>query len=57
MSGREPLPLASGLIERLLAEDVPGTDLTTEALGMGGLQGRMEFRARPNFRDAECISH
>ncbi|MGO8954930.1 MAG: ModD protein [Rhodomicrobium sp.] len=46
MSGREPLPLASGLIERLLAEDVPGTDLTTEALGMGGLQGRMEFRAR-----------
>ena len=34
------------LIERLLAEDVPHTDLTTEALGIGAVQGRMEFRAR-----------
>jgi molybdenum transport protein len=40
------VPLALSLIERLLAEDVPGTDLTTEALGIGALQGSMEFRAR-----------
>jgi molybdenum transport protein len=39
-----PVPLS--LIERLLAEDVPHTDLTTEALGIGGTPGRMEFRAR-----------
>jgi molybdenum transport protein len=34
------------LIERLLAEDVPHSDLTTEALGIGAVPGRMEFRAR-----------
>ena len=39
-------PPAAGLIEALLAEDVPGTDLTTEALGISARQGRMEFRAR-----------
>ena len=40
------MPVAPSLVERLLAEDVPGTDLTTEALGISALQGRMEFRAR-----------
>ena len=40
------MPVPSSLIERLLAEDVPHTDLTTEALGIGAFQGRMEFRAR-----------
>jgi molybdenum transport protein len=39
-------PLPHSLVERLLAEDVPSFDLTTEALGIGALQGRMEFRAR-----------
>ncbi len=34
------------LIERLLAEDGNGIDLTTDALGIGSFQGRMEFRAR-----------
>ncbi len=38
--------LPAALMERLLEEDVPGTDLTTEALGIGALQGRAEFRAR-----------
>ena len=40
------MPVPPSLIERLLAEDAPGTDLTTEALGIGGLRGVMEFRAR-----------
>ena len=40
------MPVPFSLIERLLAEDVPHTDLTTEALGIGAFQGRMEFRAR-----------
>ena len=40
------MPIPPSLIERLLAEDVPHTDLTTEALGIGAIQGRMEFRAR-----------
>ena len=33
-------------IERLLAEDVPAGDLTTEALGIGHHSGRMTFTAR-----------
>jgi molybdenum transport protein len=33
-------------IERLLAEDVPAGDLTTDALGIGALPGRMSFAAR-----------
>lgn len=33
-------------IERLVAEDVPAGDLTTEALGIGSLSGRMTFSAR-----------
>ena len=33
-------------IERFLAEDVGGGDLTTEALGIGPALGTMEFRAR-----------
>ena len=51
------------LIERLLAEDVPGADLTTEALGIGSLRGCMEFRARSDMTvagieiAAELISH
>ncbi|MGO9985182.1 MAG: ModD protein [Rhodomicrobium sp.] len=40
------MPLPASLIERLLAEDVPGTDLTTGALGIAAFRGRMEFRAR-----------
>jgi molybdenum transport protein len=37
------------VIERLLAEDVPDGDLTTQALGIGELQGVMEFRARQDM--------
>ncbi|WP_420132364.1 ModD protein [Rhodopseudomonas sp.] len=33
-------------LERLLYDDVPYGDLTTEALGIGGLAGVMEFTAR-----------
>ena len=33
-------------IERLLAEDVPAGDLTTDALGIGDRPGRMTFAAR-----------
>lgn len=33
-------------LERLLDDDVPYGDLTTEALGIGGLAGVMEFTAR-----------
>lgn len=34
------------LIERLLHEDVPYGDLTTESMGISGVPGVMEFRAR-----------
>lgn len=33
-------------LDRLLAEDAPNGDLTTLALGIGGMPGVMEFRAR-----------
>ena len=33
-------------LDRLLADDVPNGDLTTFALGIGGVPGVMEFRAR-----------
>lgn len=33
-------------IESLLAEDIPAGDLTTDALGIGALPGRMTFSAR-----------
>jgi molybdenum transport protein len=39
-------PLPSSFFDELLAEDVPNGDLTTLALGIGGLPGLMEFRAR-----------
>ncbi len=38
------LPVST--IERLLAEDAPHGDLTTLSLGLAGLPGAMEFRAR-----------
>ena len=40
------MPVPRSLIERLLGEDAAHGDLTTGALGIGALQGRMEFRAR-----------
>ncbi len=40
------MPVPPLLVESLLAEDVPHLDLTTEALGIGAMAGRMEFRAR-----------
>jgi len=40
------IPVATSLIERLLAEDASHADLTTEALGIGAMAGCMEFRAR-----------
>lgn len=40
------MPVPRSLIESLLAEDVPGEDLTTTALGIGIFQARMEFKAR-----------
>jgi molybdenum transport protein len=40
------MPIPTSLIERLLAEDTPHGDLTTDALGIGASPGRMEFRAR-----------
>lgn len=36
-------------IDRLLLEDVPAGDLTTEALGIGALAGRMTFTARSDM--------
>jgi molybdenum transport protein len=39
-------PLADAEIDRLLAEDVPCGDLTTQALGIGGRPGRITFAAR-----------
>jgi molybdenum transport protein len=38
--------LPPSFLDRLLAEDVPNGDLTTLALGIGGMPGVMEFRAR-----------
>ena len=38
--------LPDDLIDRLIAEDVPYGDLTTRALGIGDLPGRMTFSAR-----------
>jgi molybdenum transport protein len=40
------LPLADAEIDRLLAEDVPCGDLTTQALGIGLRPGRITFAAR-----------
>jgi len=40
------LPLSDAEIDRLLAEDVPCGDLTTQALGIGGRPGRITFAAR-----------
>jgi molybdenum transport protein len=37
------------VLERLLAEDVAGGDLTTLSLGVGALPGAMEFRARQSM--------
>ena len=41
--------LPPSFLDRLLAEDVPNGDLTTLALGIGGMPGVMEFRARGNM--------
>jgi molybdenum transport protein len=38
--------LSDEALNRLLAEDVPFGDLTTESLGLTGQPGRLEFRAR-----------
>ncbi len=38
--------LTVSFLERLLAEDAPDGDLTTQALGIGAMAGIMEFRAR-----------
>lgn len=38
--------LSNAEVDRLLAEDVPYGDLTTEALGIGARQGRITFAAR-----------
>jgi molybdenum transport protein len=38
--------LPPSFLDRLLAEDVPNGDLTTLTLGIGGMPGVMEFRAR-----------
>lgn len=46
------LPIADAEIDRLLAEDVPCGDLTTQALGIGGRSGRITFAAR----DAMVVS-
>ena len=41
--------LPPSFLDRLLAEDVPNGDLTTLALGIGGMPGAMEFRARSDM--------
>ncbi len=41
-----PCALSDEALKRLLAEDVPFGDLTTESLGLAGQPGRLEFRAR-----------
>ncbi len=38
--------LDDAMVDALLAEDAPGGDLTTEALGLAGRRGRIVFRAR-----------
>ena len=43
-------------LEKLLAEDVPHGDLTTEALGIGDLEGEMAFAARDPMVLAEAES-
>jgi len=45
-----------GELEKLLADDVPHGDLTTEALGIGGLHGEMVFTARDALVLAEVES-
>jgi len=41
-----PCALSDEALNRLLAEDVPFGDLTTESLGLTSQPGRLEFRAR-----------
>jgi molybdenum transport protein len=41
-----PLRFHDSELERLLADDVPFGDLTTDSLGLDGAAGRMDFRAR-----------
>lgn len=41
-----PCALSDEALHRLLADDVPVGDLTTESLGLTGQPGRLEFRAR-----------
>jgi molybdenum transport protein len=41
--------LPPSFLDRLLADDVPNGDLTTLALGIGGVSGVMEFRARDDM--------
>lgn len=43
-------------LEKLLADDVPHGDLTTEALGIGALHGEMVFTARDELVLAEAES-
>jgi molybdenum transport protein len=43
-------------LEKLLADDVPHGDLTTEALGIGDLEGEMVFSARDSMVLAEAES-
>ncbi len=45
-----------GELEKLLAEDAPHGDLTTEALGIGGSAGEMSFAARDPMVLAEAES-
>lgn len=49
ISRGEPLRLPDSEIERLLEEDMRFGDLTTRALGMGGIPGRMTFTARQDL--------
>ena len=44
-----PTVAARTELERLLVDDVPYGDLTTEALGIGGAAGTMEFAARDSM--------
>ena len=43
-------------LEKLLADDVPHGDLTTDALGIGALEGEMVFTARDPMVLAEAES-
>lgn len=49
ISHGEPLRLPDSEIERLLEEDIRFGDLTTRALGMGDIPGRMTFTARQDL--------